>query len=59
MEWNSEWNQPIAIALVFALAPLVKRGHRNAHEEAKKRMKEGWLKWLVTHEFGNRRSKIP
>ena len=55
MQWDSSWNQPIALAIVFALMPIVRRGHRAAHEETKRRMPEGWLKWLLTHEFGRRR----
>lgn len=51
MEWDSSWNQAVAALIVFAFGPLVIRGHKKAHEESKKRMKEGWLKWLVTHEF--------
>ena len=56
MEWNSDWNQAIAMVIVFAFMPTVLRKHKEAHEEAKRRMPEGWLKWLVTHEFGKRRA---
>lgn len=55
MEWNSDWNQALAAVIVFAFAPTVIRKHKEAHEEAKRRMPEGWLKWLVTHEFCKRR----
>lgn len=57
MDWDSSWNTPIATALVFAIVPLLRRRHRAAHEDAKRRMPEGWLKWLVTHEFGRRSPK--
>ena len=55
MEWNSGLSQALAMVIVSALTPTVMRTHREAHEEAKRRMPEGWLKWLVTHEFGKRR----
>ena len=55
MEWNSGLSQALAMVIVAALTPTVMRKHREAHEEAKRRMPEGWLKWLVTHEFGKRR----
>lgn len=58
MQWDSSWNQPIAWAIVLAILPFLRKGHKDAHEESKKRMKDGWLKWLVTHEFGKRRSGI-
>lgn len=58
MEWNSEWNMAVAWVIVLALMPYLKQGHKNAHEECKKRMPEGWLKYLVTHEFGKRRAKV-
>lgn len=55
MEWDSSWNTAVALAIVAVIVPLCQKGHRKAHEESKKRMKDGWLKWLVTHEFGKRR----
>ena len=57
MEWNSEWNNAVALLIVMALGPLVIRNHKKAHEESKRRMKDGWLKWLVTHEFCARHPK--
>lgn len=59
MEWNSGFSQAVAMVLVFAFAPTVLRKHKEAHEEAKRRMPEGWLKWLVTHELGKRRTNQP
>ena len=55
MQWDSGWNQAVAMAILFAVMPWLRRGHRAAHEETKRRMPEGWLKWLLTHEFGRRR----
>jgi len=54
MHWDSSWNTAVALAIVAVIVPLCQKGHRKAHEEAKRRMKDGWLKWLVTHEFGKR-----
>lgn len=39
---------------MFALMPFLKRGHQRAKELTKKNMPEGWLKTLLTHEFGKR-----
>lgn len=58
MQWDSSYNQPLAFIILLAIMPFLKRGHKAAHEESKKRMKEGWLKWLVTHEFGKRRTSV-
>ena len=55
MQWDSSWNTAVALAIVLVIVPLCREGHRKAHEESKRRMKDGWLKWLVTHEFGKRR----
>ena len=55
MQWDSSWNQAVALAIVFAVMPWLRRGHRAAHEETKRRMRPGWLKWLLTHEFWSRR----
>ena len=57
MEWNPEWNNAVAMAIVAALGPFAIRKHKEAHEEAKRRMPDGWLKYLVTHEFRFRHSK--
>jgi hypothetical protein len=51
MEWDSGLNMAIALLIVLAIGPVVVRGHKEAHEECKRNMKEGWLKWLITHEF--------
>ena len=56
MQWDSSWNTAVAWAIVLVIVPLCREGHRKAHEESKRRMKDGWLKWLVTHEFGKRRT---
>ena len=56
MQWDSSWNMAVAWAIALVLIPLCQKGHREAHEESKKRMKDGWLKWLITHEFGKRRT---
>lgn len=57
MEWTPEWNNAVAMAIVAALGPLAIKKHKQAHEESKRRMKDGWLKYLVTHEFCARHSK--
>lgn len=59
MEWDSGWNIAIAWIIVLALVPWCQKNHRKAHEEAKRRMPDGWLKWLVTHEFCKRSAKVP
>ena len=41
----------IATLIVFLVGPYVIRGHKNAHQETKRRMKDGWLKSLLTREF--------
>jgi len=56
MEWNSEYNNAIAMLLVAIIGPMAIRKHKEAHQEAKRRMKDGWLKYLVTHEFWKRRT---
>lgn len=58
MTWDSSWNTAVALAIVGVIVPLCQKGHRRAHEESKKRMKEGWLKWLVTHEFCKRTPRV-
>ena len=58
MYWDSDWNKAIAWAICLAIVPLCREGHRKAHEASKKRMKEGWLKWLVTHEFCKRTPRV-
>ena len=45
----------IAFVLVFALLPLLRRQQQKNHELAKKNMKDGRLKWLVTREFCKRK----
>lgn len=55
MQWDSSWNTAVALLIVAVIVPLCQKGHRKAHEESKLRMKDGGLKWLVTHEFGKRR----
>lgn len=57
MNLDSSYNNAIAMLIVAALGPYVLRKHKEAHEEAKRRMKDGWLKWLVTHEFRRNRPK--
>lgn len=47
-------NTMIATVVVFILVPLLKKGHKNAHETTKKNMKPGWLKTLLTYEIGKR-----
>ena len=54
MQWDSSLNTAVAWAIVLVIVPLCREGHRKAHEESKRRMKDGWMKWLVTHEFGKR-----
>ena len=58
MVWDSSWNTAVALAVVAVIVPLFQKGHRKAHEESKKRMKDGWLKWLVTHEFCKRTTRV-
>jgi len=58
MDWNADLNKAVAFAIVLVLVPLCQKGHKKAHEESKKRMPEGWLKWLITHEFGKRTTKV-
>lgn len=55
MNWDSSYNNAIAMAIIALIGPYVIRKHREAHETAKRQMKDGWLKWLVTHEFSWRR----
>lgn len=43
--------QAAGLAIALAAAPHLAKGHRKAHEETKRRMKDGWLKTLLTHEF--------
>ncbi len=57
MNWNPEWNNAVAMLIVAALGPFAVRNHKKAHEESKRRMKDGWLKFLVTHEFCARHPK--
>lgn len=57
MNWNPEWNNAIGLAIALIIVPLCRRGHQKAHEEAKRRMPDGWLKYLVTHEFRAGHSK--
>lgn len=56
MQWDSSWNTAVALVIAPVIVSLCQKGHRKAHEESKRRMKDGWLKWLVTHEFGKRRT---
>jgi hypothetical protein len=58
MTWNSEWNMAVSWMIVLVLVPILIKGHKNAHEESKKRMPEGLLKWLVTHEFCKRTPSV-
>ena len=51
MEWNNELNNAIAMLIVAFVGPFALKKHKEAHETAKRNMGEGWLKWLVTHEF--------
>ncbi len=57
MDWSPEGNNAVAMRIVAALGPLAGRNHKKAHEESKRRMKDGWLKYLVTHEFCARHPK--
>ena len=50
MEWNSSWNQPVAIAIVFAFANPAKRCLQAIHN-AIKRMDDGWIKKALSHQF--------
>lgn len=58
MYWDSDWNKAVAWAICLVIVPFCREGHRKAHEESKKRMKDGWLKWLVTHEFCKRTPRV-
>ena len=58
MQWDSSLNTAVAWAIVLVIVPLCREGHRKAHEESKRRMKDGWLKWLVTHEFCKRTPRV-
>lgn len=51
MNWDSSYNNAIAMAIVALIGPYIVRKHKESHETAKRQMKDGWLKWLVTHEF--------
>lgn len=41
----------ISTFIVFLIGPYLIRAHKRAHQETKKRMKDGWLKSLLTREF--------
>ena len=41
----------IATLIVFLVGPHLIRAHKKTHLETKKRMKDGWLKTLLTREF--------
>lgn len=59
MNWDSSYNNAIGLAIALAIVPLLRRGHQKAHEEAKRRVPDGILKFLVTHEFRCGRPKEP
>lgn len=51
MEWNSNYNMAVAWCIVIVGKPYVVKWRNKAHSAAMRHMKEGRLKWLVTHEF--------
>ena len=50
MEWNSAWNQPVAVMIIFAFAPTVKRALQGIHN-AIKRMDDVLIKRALSHQF--------
>jgi hypothetical protein len=50
MEWDSSYNQPVAIAIVFAFANPAKRCLQDVHN-AIKRMDDGLIKRALSHQF--------
>ena len=43
--------QAAGFAIALAVVPHLVKAHKRAHDETKRRMKDGWLKFLLTHEF--------
>lgn len=41
----------ISIFIVFLIGPYLVRAHKRAQQETKSRMKDGWLKSLLTRKF--------
>lgn len=49
--YDSAMTLTISIFIVFLIVPYLLRAHKRAHQETKRRMKDGWLKSLLTREF--------